>query len=260
MLKVLEIAQAEVGYLEKATLDQLDEKTANAGSNNYTKYARDHTTWGTYHASKQGLAWCDMFVDWCFITAYGTAVAMTMTGQVLGGYGAGCTESANYYKQLGNFYTSDPQVGDQIFFTSNAGSSMYHTGLVYAVDDSKVYTIEGNTSSASGVVANGGAVAEKSYSLLYSQIGGYGRPDYTLTNESEGETVTYEQFKEYMTTYLQEVQEYPANTYSAEALAWMQSKGYMQGDESGNLMPQSTLTREQYATVEYRKAQAEGMV
>ena len=39
--KVIEIALAEVGYLEKKTNSNLDSKTANAGYNNYTKYARD---------------------------------------------------------------------------------------------------------------------------------------------------------------------------------------------------------------------------
>ena len=36
--KVLEIALAEVGYLEKKSAKDLDSKTANAGYNNYTKY------------------------------------------------------------------------------------------------------------------------------------------------------------------------------------------------------------------------------
>ena len=67
--KLLDIAATEEGYLEKATNAELDSKTANAGRNNYTKYARDHAKWGTYHAPKQGLPWCDMFVDWCFIKA-----------------------------------------------------------------------------------------------------------------------------------------------------------------------------------------------
>lgn len=41
-----------------------------------------------------------------------------------------------------------------------------------------MYTIEGNTSGASGVVANGGMVCKKSYARNYSQIAGYGRPAY----------------------------------------------------------------------------------
>lgn len=39
--KVIAIALAEVGYLEKASNEQLDDKTANAGKKNFTKYARD---------------------------------------------------------------------------------------------------------------------------------------------------------------------------------------------------------------------------
>lgn len=39
--KVLSIARQEIGYLEKRSNSQLDSKTANAGSSNYTKYARD---------------------------------------------------------------------------------------------------------------------------------------------------------------------------------------------------------------------------
>jgi LysM repeat protein len=53
------------------------------------------------------------------------------------------------------------------------------------VGDTYVYTIEGNTSSSSGVVANGGCVAEKKYKLSYGRIAGYGRPDYNSISTSE---------------------------------------------------------------------------
>ena len=39
--KVLSVAEAEVGYLEKKSNALLDDKTANAGYSNYTKYGRD---------------------------------------------------------------------------------------------------------------------------------------------------------------------------------------------------------------------------
>ena len=39
--KLINIANAEIGYLEKKSNKDLDNKTANAGSGNYTKYARD---------------------------------------------------------------------------------------------------------------------------------------------------------------------------------------------------------------------------
>ena len=66
--RLLATAIAEVGYLEKKTNKNLDSKTANAGYNNYTKYARDlDAISGFYNGKKQGYAWCDMFVDWCFV-------------------------------------------------------------------------------------------------------------------------------------------------------------------------------------------------
>lgn len=36
--KLIHIAKEEVGYLEKKSMKDLDHKTANAGTNNYTKY------------------------------------------------------------------------------------------------------------------------------------------------------------------------------------------------------------------------------
>ena len=73
--------------------------------------------------------------------------------------GAGCEYSMRYYKNSGRFRTS-PTVGDQIFFKDSSGN-IGHTGIVYNVDKSYVYTIEGNTSSASGVIANGGGRVSK---------------------------------------------------------------------------------------------------
>lgn len=35
--KLIEIAKTEIGYLEKSSNSQLDDKTANAGTANYTK-------------------------------------------------------------------------------------------------------------------------------------------------------------------------------------------------------------------------------
>lgn len=168
--KVLKIAEAEVGYLEKKTNSSLDEKTANAGYNNYTKYSRDLINMiGSPYA--QGVAWCDNFVDWCFIKAYGIENAK----KLLGGWSAYTPTSAQYFRNEGRWFTS-PQKGDVIFFKNNAG--ICHTGIVYDVDTLHVYTIEGNTSGANGVIANGGGVFKKSYLRLNSRIAGYGRPNY----------------------------------------------------------------------------------
>lgn len=177
--KVIDIALNEVGYLEKKSNSNLDSKTANAGYNNYTKYARDFDTKypNFYNGKKQSVAWCDIFVDWCMVQAFGVNEALKLLGQPLKSCGAGCSWSMKYYKQIGCFYTS-PKTGDQIFFYNSRKNDIAHTGLVYKVDANYVYTVEGNTSSASGVVANGGAVEKKKYTRGYSRIAGYGRPKY----------------------------------------------------------------------------------
>ena len=187
--ELIAIAKAEVGYLEKATNKDLDSKTGNAGKNNYTKYARDLHKAGYYQASKQGFAWCDMFVDWCHWIASGKdpAEAQRVICQT-GPYGAGCTESAQYYKNQKRLF-QDPKPGDQIFFWDSKKTCVAHTGIVSKVDSTYVYTIEGNTSGAAEVVANGGGVFEKKYTLNYGRIHGYGRPWYAeepTVEEKEG--------------------------------------------------------------------------
>lgn len=135
---------------------------------------------------------------------------------------------------------------------------MYHTGIVTKVEDDYVHTIEGNTSSAAGVVENGGAVAAKSYSLLYSKIGGYGRPNYTLVEEDED--VKLADFKALWVEMRAELQDNDASQYSTEARQWALDTGLIVGDENGVAMWEDILTREQFITVLYRFAQANGVV
>lgn len=190
--KVIDIALAEVGYLEKRSNSQLDSKTGNAGAANYTKYARDLDALGFYNGRKQSFDWCDMFFDWCFVKAYGKAAALAMTFQptnAANNCGAGCHYSRQYYAANGRLYNS-PQVGDQIFFY-NAGGRVSHTGLVYNVDKSYVYTVEGNTTGASGVIANGGGVCKKKYKLSSSYIAGYGRPAYGVQVQRPAQGSSY---------------------------------------------------------------------
>lgn len=176
--KVIEVALAEVGYVEKASNNNLDDKTANSGSGNYTKYARDLDAINFYNGPKNGYAWCDVFVDWCFYKAFGKERALELLCQPKRSTGAGCGFSMNFYKAHNQFY-KEPKEGDQIFFTD--GTSIYHTGLVYKVDSSKVYTVEGNTSDVNYVDGNGGKVCKKSYPLGASYIAGYGRPKFDKT-------------------------------------------------------------------------------
>ena len=160
--KVIAVAVEQIGYKEKASNNSLDDKSANAGDANYTKYARDfdqkYPSW--YNGKKNGFAWCDMFVDWCFLTAFGYEKALALLCQPERSAGAGCTYSLRYFKNKGQFHTSDPKPGDQIFFGTSLDNST-HTGIVESVDKKQVHTIEGNTSNQ---------VARRNYSLTNSRI------------------------------------------------------------------------------------------
>lgn len=168
---VIDIALGEVGYLEKKSNKSLDSKTANAGSANYTKYGRDmHKLYPS--VMDFPAAWCDAFVDWCFQKAYGVSNAKGLLGGSFNDY---TPDSAQLYKNKGTWGTT-PKKGAQIFFKTS--TRINHTGLVYDFDDKYVYTVEGNTSGASGVIRNGGGVCKKKYLRTNSKIVGYGYPNY----------------------------------------------------------------------------------
>ena len=164
--KLIQIAKNEVGYLEKASNSQLDSKTGNAGSANYTKYWRD------IKPSYQGQPWCAAFVSWCFMEAFGQEKAKKLLKHW----------PYVYCPTLGNLFTrnANPKIGDIVIFYHNG--TFTHTGIVTAVIGDRFYTIEGNTSGASGIIANGGGVCAKSY--LNSQMPGtkFCTPDYSIVS------------------------------------------------------------------------------
>ena len=170
--KALDIARAEIGYPEKDNSAALDDFGA-VGHGNYTKYARDlDRIPGFYNTKKQGAMWCDIWYDWVLVEAFGPEVAMQLLCQPAGSAGAGCSFSMSYYQQHGQFHLTDPQPGDQIFFTYRPGE-ISHTGIVEKVDGETVTTIEGNTSDM---------VARRTYQLGDSRIAGFGRPDWSLVS------------------------------------------------------------------------------
>lgn len=180
--KLLEVAGAEVGYLEKSSSavrknpTVLYERTAGAGYDNFTKYGKEmHEIYPA--VMDYPAAWCDAFVDWCFYKAFGVATAKSLLG---GNFDDYTVASAAMYQKHGAL-DRVPDVGAQIFFSKSGNTgTIYHTGLVYKVDGTYVYTIEGNTSNGSAVVANGGGVHKKKYhrDSKAMHLAWYGHPKY----------------------------------------------------------------------------------
>lgn len=174
--KLIAIAKNEVGYLEKRSNANLDSKTANAGSGNYTKYWRDVCP------SLQGQAWCAVFVTWCFDKAFGKDNTKKLLEHYPYTYCPTMGKSSRLY--------ANPQVGDIPVFKRNG--SFVHTGFVVEVSGDRFGTVEGNTSGASGIIANGGGVCKKTY--YNSSLPGtkFFRPDYegVLGKATEDVTVS----------------------------------------------------------------------
>lgn len=148
-------------YLEKSTNAYLDDFQKNAGYNNYTKFARDVNSWG--QPGCQAQPWCAEYQFWKLVNVLGITRAL----QIMGGGFYNCKSITNHAKANGTWHNS-PKVGALVIFRNGS-----HVGSVRSFNGSVVYTNEGNTSSAAGVVANGGAVRNKSYAINDSAIDGY---------------------------------------------------------------------------------------
>jgi RHS repeat-associated protein len=139
--KFVAVAQQELGYKETPE--------------NRTKYGK----WYGMNPAK----WCAEFVSY-------VANEAGILGTVVPKY-AKCTTGRDWYKNNDRFQARSsgyaPHAGDVVFFSENKGKTDYHTGIVIAYDPSTrtVYTIEGNSNDA---------VAQRKYSLGYSNIDGYG--------------------------------------------------------------------------------------
>ena len=152
--EIVDIALKEVGYIEKESDKDLDSKTLNTGTKDYTKY-------GKWYGSNPG-PWCAKFVCW----VYYKAGCLNLIKQK-----AGCSTMLSFFKQNKEFQNRGykPEKADIIFINWDSKTSPDHVGIVKKVDSNRVYTIEGN---------RGNKVAEASYLLTDTRIIGYGIPKF----------------------------------------------------------------------------------
>ncbi len=179
--KVINVAREEVGYLEKKSNKDLNSKTKNAGSANYTKY-------GEWFGDNPDY-WCAMFICWCFYKAFGYKLGKAI---LCGVYSAACETMRQAFISAGR-YNQTPKVGSLVFFSGSRHRGANHIAIIYMIKNGYIYTIEGNTSGGSGVIDNGGGVAYKSYKISNTRILGYGHPEYeedAAEETSEPETST----------------------------------------------------------------------
>lgn len=141
--RIVDIAKQQDGYTE--------------GKKFYSWYGFD------YHVH-----WCATFVSWC-------ADQAGVLGSAIPKFASCSVQGVPWFQKQGQWARPGdvvPVAGDVIFFDWQPDGRPDHVGLVVGSDESKVYTVEGNTGSYPGVVEI------KSYSLNYNCIYGYGLPNY----------------------------------------------------------------------------------
>ena len=172
---VIAVAKNEIGYKEKASNQDLEDKNANAGSANFTKYGAFTGCNGDY--------WCASFVCWCFTQAANGNKDLANT-ILCGGYSNATVTMLGAF-QKANRITNEPAPGDIVFYKYNTDRPCNHVGIVASVSGNDMETIEGNTSGKSDD-RNGGMVALKNKKVTDSTIVAYARPLYDNTSNFKG--------------------------------------------------------------------------
>lgn len=173
----------ELDYFEKASNKDLDSKTGNKGTKNYTKYSRDVNALGL--KGYQGEPWCGTFQFAIEAEEFGKAEALknwNMTEKSYVGYN--CFDTYAAFEAAG--MTSEiPKLGCLVIFTTS------HMGRVVRIVGDTIWTVEGNTSSAK-YDRNGGKVDEKSYKINDPKIKGFCIIDYEGADKTENKPISVE--------------------------------------------------------------------
>lgn len=164
----------------------------------YKGYSCSHfITTMTDYGAIYGQAWCAWFVSAVARECELTSI-ITLSG------GAGSIPRYSVADGKGKWHeghNSKPQKGDIIVFTWNglgtyegSGADKYysdHIGIVYDVDNTYVYTVEGNANGSN----TSSTVCCKSYPLYSGKINGYYRPNWAAVGDTESEDDEIMEFK-----------------------------------------------------------------
>lgn len=132
--RVVDLAEGQIGYTEGPP------------DSNRTKFGE----W----FGLNGVAWCGIFVSWCFHHA---RVPLGNIG-FKNGF-AGCQTAVAHFRKTGQV-TTTPRAGDIVFYDWNGDGRYDHTGIYVAkLSATQFEAIEGNTSLANN--SNGGSVMRR---------------------------------------------------------------------------------------------------
>lgn len=160
--EIFKLAESQIGYKAKP--------------DNTNKYNLE------YYGRKSGQPWCVVFQWWLFKH---TGLSKLFYG---GGKTASCSALYDYHKKIGQTVPiNEAQKGDLIIFRfwneqKKKWEEHCHIGICYDINESYVYTIDGNTSQSASQ-SNGGEVLRRMRGR--SLIWGVVRPQYNEAPEPE---------------------------------------------------------------------------
>ncbi len=157
---IANVALSQVGYHEGSSASNLSGSSSSTA--NYTEYGR----W----FGQQG-NWCAIFISWC-------AGQAGIPGSVIKKNACASGTTCQYGEKKYSFSSRTPRVGDIVYVQNDSDSAVDHVGLVYKVDDTYIYTVEGNFGHKVGTVKYYRSSGKQTY-YSSTKILFYGVPNYT---------------------------------------------------------------------------------
>lgn len=122
------VALSQVGYHESD-----DENDLSGSANGYSDYTEYNNWFG------RNVGWCAVFISWC-ARQTGIPESIISNNATADGKGGNFGE-----KKIYSFSEHRPQKGDIIYISNDDDPEADHVGIVYKVDDTFIYAVEGNT-------------------------------------------------------------------------------------------------------------------
>ena len=161
---IVNVALSQVGYHEGSGSSDLSGSSSSSG--NYTEYGK----WFGQQSN-----WCAIFISWCSNQA-GIPTSIIKKNAVASG------NSCQYGETKYKFGSRSPQVGDILYVQNDSDSSVDHVGLVYKVDDTYIYSVEGNFGNKVGTIRYYKDSGKQTYysttKILFYGVPAYEKGDY----------------------------------------------------------------------------------
>ena len=165
---IVNVALSQVGYHEGSGSSDLSGSSSSSG--NYTEYGK----WFGQQSN-----WCAIFISWCANQA-GVPTSVVKKNAIASG------SSCQFGEKKYSFGSRSPQVGDIIYVQNDSDSDVDHVGLIYKVDDTYIYSVEGNFGNKVGTIKYYKDTGRQTY-YSSTKILFYGAPSYS-TGSATGNT------------------------------------------------------------------------